>query len=203
MTICRWRNIETMLLGDSRGVPNARTTRDDDRPQVEHGVTDMIDRAARGMRRAAFALSVAGLLAAATDSANAFDPKSIGQLMDDNHCEGCDLSGADLARAELSGAGLTGANLEGANLTKTILLGATLDDANLKDADLAGAYLSDAKFGGTDLTGANLRGAKLDGADLATAAGLTQAQLNHACAGRAGAPFKTRLPEGLTVRACK
>ncbi len=147
-------------------------------------------------------LSALVLLASAMAAAQAFDPKAIGQLMDDNHCEGCDLSGADLATAELSGAGLTGADLGHADLKNAILLGATLNDANLKDADLGGAYLSDATFGGADLTGANLHGAKLDGADLANAVGLTQAQLNRACAGLAGAPLETRLPAGLTVRRC-
>lgn len=159
--------------------------------------------AATVLRGAIVVLAAGGLLVTASTGARAFDAKAIGQLMNDNHCEGCDLSGADLARAELSGAGLSGADLGNANLNNAILLGATLNDANLEGADLAGAYLSDATFGGADLTGANLRGAKLDGADLATAIGLTQAQLNHACAGQAGAPFTTRLPEGLTVRPCK
>lgn len=154
----------------------------------------------QGAVRSLFGLAV---LVFATAAAWAFDPKDVGMLMDDNHCQGCDLSGADLAKAELSGAGLSAADLGGANLNSAILLGATLNDANLKGADLRGAYLSDATFGGADLTGADLAGAKLDGADLGSAVGLTQAQLNHACAGVAGAPFKTRLPEGLTVRPCE
>jgi uncharacterized protein YjbI with pentapeptide repeats len=154
-------------------------------------------------QQVALSLMVIAILMATVAGARAFDPKDVGTLMDDNHCQGCDLSGADLAGAELSGAGLSAADLGGANLTGAILLGATLNDANLKGADLGGAYLSAATFGGADLTGANLRGAKLDGADLRGAVGLTQAQLNHACAGIAGAPFKTRLPEGLTVRRCK
>ena len=148
-------------------------------------------------------LAAAGILVLATATAHAFDPADVGTLMADNHCEGCDLSGADLAKAELTGAGLSAADLAGANLRGAVLLGATLNDANLKGADLGGAYLSDATFGGADLTGANLRGVRLDGADLADAIGLTQAQLNHACAGTAGAPFKTRLPAGLTVRPCE
>ena len=155
------------------------------------------------MQRFALSLSVIVILMATVAGARAFDPKDVGVLMDDNHCQGCDLSGADLAGAELSGAGLSAADLGGANLKGAILLGATLNDANLKGADLGGAYLSDATFGGADLTGANLRGAKLDGADLRGSVGLTQAQLDHACAGVAGAPFKTRLPEGLTLRPCE
>lgn len=155
------------------------------------------------MPRVALSLFIVAFCVAAMAGAQAFDPSDVGTLMDDNHCQGCDLSGADLAGAELSGAGLSAADFSGANLKGAILLGATLNDANFKGADLGGAYLSDAAFGGADLTGANLRGARLDGADLSAAVGLTQAQLNHACAGVAGAPFKTRLPEGLTVRPCE
>lgn len=155
------------------------------------------------MQRLLLFLPVLALVAVFMTGAQAFDPKAIGRLMDDNACPGCDLSGADLAKAELSGAGLTAANLSGANLKDTVLLGATLNDANLSGANLAGAYLSDATFGGAILTGAHLRGAKLDGADLTAATGLTQEQLNQACAGRAGIPFTTRLPKGMTVRPCK
>lgn len=152
---------------------------------------------------ALLSLWVAVVLAATVADARAYDQKDVGRLLNTNHCQGCDLSGVDLAKAELSGAGLSAANLANANLKGTILLGATLDDANLEGADLGGAYLSDASFGGANLTGADLGGARLDGADLRTAIGLTQAQLDHACAGTAGAPFTTRLPEGLTVPRCQ
>jgi uncharacterized protein YjbI with pentapeptide repeats len=143
------------------------------------------------------------VVVAAGKATQAYDRKALGTLMDDNHCQGCDLSGADLSKAELSGAGLTGANLSNADLRRTILLGATLDDANLKDADLRGAYLDDARFGGADLTGAKLGGARLGGADLSAAIGLTQEQLNQACGGSAGAPFKTLLPNGMTLGPCR
>ena len=151
----------------------------------------------------AVALSFVVSLPLTITGARAYDQQALGKLMNDNHCEGCDLSGADLSKAELSGAGLTGANLSNADLRRTILLGATLNDANLKGADLRGAYLDDARFGGADLTGAKLGNAKLGGADLSAAIGLTQAQLNQACADSAGEPFRTRLPKGFTVGRCK
>ncbi len=74
-----------------------------------------------------------------------------------------------------------------ANLTNTILKNAKLDsadltntklgDADLGGADLAGAYLTD-----SDLSGAYLTGAVLTGAVLFQVKGLTQGQLNLACA---------------------
>jgi len=100
---------------------------------------------------------------------------------------GANLRFAKLQRADLSAANLTGAQLIVAWMQGTVLRGAVLDGADLQGADLAGA----------DLTGASLARAKLFRTDLRTARGLTQAQLDRACG-----DASTRLPAGLTARAC-
>src|SRR4030095_6539542 len=51
-------------------------------------------------------------------------------------------------------------------------------------ADLSGAILQGANLRGAHLDGANLEGALLQGASLAGASGLTQTQLQNACADR-------------------
>ena len=142
------------------------------------------------------------VLSAAT-GANAFDVEAVQRLLDNNHCERCDLSDADLGKAELTGAGLSGANLSNANLQKAILIGATLDRAELRGADLRGALLEGTKFGRASLTDAKLDGAKLSGADLSRTVGLTQSQLDSACKDKAGDIYKTLLPSGLSLRPCK
>ena len=107
-----------------------------------------------------------------------------------------DLSGAGLDGADLSKADLTGANLSGATLTNAKLCGAELDHANLSDAKLYGANLSRAGLGGAKLLNAGLDNADLSDAQLylncsevsdptetkIPATGLTQAQLDAACA---------------------
>ena len=110
---------------------------------------------------------------------------------------GANLSGANLFRAvlprtilsnaNLSWALLVGANLSGANLSGADLSGAHLAGANLSGAELCGANLSDAHLSDTNLSGANLSGAETlrSGpplADLGRARGLTQDQLDRACA---------------------
>jgi uncharacterized protein YjbI with pentapeptide repeats len=100
---------------------------------------------------------------------------------------GANLRFAKLQRADLSGANLTGAQLIVAWMQGTVLRRAVLDGVDLSGADLAGA----------DLTGASLVRAKLFRTDFRTAKGLTQAQLDRACG-----DASTRLPPGLTVRAC-
>ena len=83
--------------------------------------------------------------------------------------------------ADLSFARLTGADLRNADLPGTNLLYANLSGANLTDAKLFGTYLTHA-----DLTHADLTDARLDG----------QEQIDGAC----GAD--TKLPPGLTLKAC-
>lgn len=148
-------------------------------------------------------LVLALIVLATSFAARAADQTSVARLLNDNTCNGCDLQNASLRGAELSGAGLAGANLAGADLRKAILLGAVLTGANLTGADLSEALLEDTHFGDANLTSANLRGARIGGADLSVAVGLTQAQLNEACADAAGEPLKTRVPKGMTFRSCQ
>jgi hypothetical protein len=106
---------------------------------------------------------------------------------------GANLRGADLRDAHLTGARLSGAALSSANLTI-----ANLRDANLSDADLNDANLNDATLTGANLSDAIILGANLTGANLSSVRNLTPEQLNKAC-GNAD----TKLPEGLTLKACK
>ncbi len=106
------------------------------------------------------------------------------------------LSGAGLDGADLSKANLTGANLSVATLTDAKLCSVRLEHANLFYAKLYGADLSHASFGGAKLCNAQLNNANLSGALLyydrseisdptetkIPATGLTQAQLDAACA---------------------
>ena len=108
------------------------------------------------------------------------------------------LSGAWLANANLSGASLPSVDLSGARLRNTDLSDARLRQAdlsrsNLRAANLQGANLTAALLWGANLSGATLKDANLSGADLNGATvhsapypvpmrGLTQAQLDAACA---------------------
>ena len=92
------------------------------------------------------------------------------------------LTDADLIAADLTGADLADADLNRANLISANLTDANLTDANLTDANLADAYLTAAILTGAILTDANLTGANLTGADFSEAKGLTQKQLDQACA---------------------
>ena len=72
---------------------------------------------------------------------------------------------------------LTGAQLSKKDLRRTNLFEAVLREANLSGANLSGANLS-----GADLSGAELFRANLSGADLKEVQGLSQEQLDRACA---------------------
>ena len=107
--------------------------------------------------------------------------------------EGVNLSGARLREINLSGAELQRANLSGAMLRYADLSGADLQRANLSGANLWQANLSGALLWNADFSGALLRGANLSGAELCrvqgplpaeetSATGLTQEQLDEACA---------------------
>ena len=103
------------------------------------------------------------------------------------------LSHLKVSDAKLSGAWLTKANLSGAELPRADLSGARLRRTNLTGANLRKADLSDAKLWGADLSEAILRDANVSGGDLCgvdaqssryrePVRGLTQAQLDEACA---------------------
>ena len=103
-----------------------------------------------------------------------------------------DLSGAYLHDAKLTGARMRRVNLSNsrgtrvdmskADLRCADLRYAVLLDAELEGTDLRAAELFEARLGGSDLTGAKLREADVTGASLSGVRGLTQVQLNMACA---------------------
>lgn len=91
---------------------------------------------------------------------------------------GCNLQGANLSSANLPNADLAGAFLIEANLSHSQLL-----DANLSEAQLFAAILIDAEFAGANLSGADLSGSPANGStSKRPPVGLTQAQLDQACA---------------------
>ena len=115
---------------------------------------------------------------------------------------GIDLGNANLRRADFHNTNLTNALLSNANLIsaqlkrsclkEVVLSGADLRDANLSEsdmyrADLSNAILINTDLYRTDLSRAKLIGAKFDNADISgvdfsRAVGLTQEQLDSACA---------------------
>ena len=93
------------------------------------------------------------------------------------------LSDLQIQDAKLSNAWLTNANLSGAVLPRVDLSGARLRRTDLSGAKLWGANLSranlrDANLSGTDFCGADAQSRNYN----APARGLTQTQLNRACA---------------------
>ena len=84
------------------------------------------------------------------------------------------LSKARLVKSDMSGASLQGCDLSGADLT---------------DANLSGANLSDAVLSDTTLVRANLSGAALSDKGDIPATGLTQNQLDQACANPENPPM--------------
>lgn len=103
---------------------------------------------------------------------------------------------------------IPGAPFGGLNFLNSKMDGINLDGANLNDANLAGvklrfgsggvrATLKRAQLQKTDLTNAEFEGTDFSGANLASATGLVQIQLNHACG-----DAETRLPANLTIPLC-
>ena len=92
-----------------------------------------------------------------------------------------DLSGSHLNAVRLDGAHLSGAHLNDADLSGARLIGADLSGAQyLSRAHMRGARL--AHLFGADLSDADLSDANLTAAMLSMAKGLTQQQLDRACA---------------------
>ena len=127
-------------------------------------------------------------------------------------CANCDLFQIDLSYQNVSGRDFSGSRIRqsnfsaaiaddtrfhGANLSLANLFGVRAGRADFTDANLDGATLVGGYFGGARFQGAALTGANLSGAELAGARGLTQEQLNTACA-----DATTTLPAGLTAPRC-
>jgi uncharacterized protein YjbI with pentapeptide repeats len=112
-------------------------------------------------------------------------------------CPHCDLTGADLTNTCVKGGNLEGAKFDGANAVLMCMSFADFRGASFKNTDLAGANLAHAKVDDADFTGADLSITSIRGTDLSRAVGLTQAQLDRACA-----DSKTKVPAGLKAKTC-
>ena len=88
----------------------------------------------------------------------------------------------DYDRLDLHGAELINSYLSDANLFYANLVGAVLKKAFLKNANLTGALLVNANLTGANLSDSNLTGAEFSVNGELPAIGLTQKQLDSACA---------------------
>ena len=139
----------------------------------------------RAVLRAISGRSEAGL--AREKAANRFqlnldDADSYGLRLYDANLSGASLRDTDFSHAELPGADLSGAHMDSAHLYD-----ADFTKANLSGVKFPGAMFNRAKLGGANLEGACLEDAGLSCADLSgcgqnPAIGLTQSQLDKACA---------------------
>lgn len=88
------------------------------------------------------------------------------------------LRGADMSNANLPDVDMSSASLEGANFSEAELVGADMSEAKLASADLTGSKMYNLILSGTDLKGSNAE----NSAHGDPPTGLTQAQLDQACA---------------------
>lgn len=155
------------------------------------------------------------LLAALTAATPAF-AQNAGQIARAGagaSCPGCNLFQADFGAKELKARNFTGARLRQADFSSAVMNRTSFARADLRDVNAYGAVLSSANFAGADLTnatfvgayleganfaGARMAGANFSGAEMDKARGLTQGQLSTACGDET-----TRLPRGLSLRACR
>lgn len=112
-------------------------------------------------------------------------------------CPQCDLAGADLTSQCVKQGDLEGAKFDGARLVLMCMSYADFRGASFRNADLAGANLAHANVDGADFTGADISIASIRGTDLSHAIGLTQVQLDRACA-----DSETKVPAGLKAKTC-
>lgn len=112
-------------------------------------------------------LLIFGLMAVLHPAAFAADANHVIRVLQGNGCPNCQLSDADLVHADLRDANLSHTKLQRANLGQARLDGADLTHADLSftslnGASLRGADLRGSRLYGTDLRGADLSGAKID-----------------------------------------
>lgn len=112
-------------------------------------------------------------------------------------CPRCILAHADLTNQCIKHGNLEGAVFDGAKLVLMCMSYGDFKGASFRGADLSGANLAHAKLDGADLSGAKLTITSIRGADLSRAIGLTQPQLDAACA-----DSQTRVPVSLRVKTC-
>jgi uncharacterized protein YjbI with pentapeptide repeats len=126
------------------------------------------------------------------------DPAAIASIRAGHHdCPRCNLAGADLTNQCVKRGNLEGANFDRAKLVLMCMSYADFRGATFRHTDLAGANLAHARLDGADLTGANLSIASIKGTDLTHTIGLSQAQLDHACA-----DSETKVPKGMRAKTC-
>jgi uncharacterized protein YjbI with pentapeptide repeats len=150
----------------------------------------------------AFLASASAQLALASPhalpSTTAADPAAVASIRAGHHdCPHCNLAGADLTNTCVKQGDVRGANFDGARLVLMCMSYADFRGASFRHADLGGANLAHAKLDNADFTGADLSITSIRGTDLSRARGLTQRQLDAACAD-AG----TRVPAGLKAKTC-
>jgi tetratricopeptide (TPR) repeat protein len=129
-------------------------------------------------------------------TAIAADQQDLIQLLESRQCQACQLSDVDLTHADLRDADLQRARLQRANLSQARLDGADLNGSDLsftslQGASLRGANLRNSRLMGTDLRRADLTGALLDQNALDQshwngAKGVSQGALSHAGLHNAG-----------------
>jgi uncharacterized protein YjbI with pentapeptide repeats len=115
----------------------------------------------------------------------------------DINCRGCDLSGADLSHQCVKNGDLTGAKFDDVKAHYMCMSFANFTGVSFRNADLTGANLAHAVLTNADMTGTTLDIVSLKGTDLSSVRGLTQAQIDRACA-----DSETKLPAGLVARFC-
>ena len=126
------------------------------------------------------------------------DPAAVASIRAGKHdCPHCNLVGADLTNTCVKQGNVQGARFDNARLVLMCMSYADFSGASFRNADLAGANLAHAKVDNADFTGADLSITSIKGTDLSHAIGLTQSQLDNACA-----DFETRVPAGLKARTC-
>ena len=108
-----------------------------------------------------------GVMAVLHPATCAADADHVVRVLQGNGCPNCQLSDADLVHADLRDINLSHTKLQRANLGQARLDGADLSHADLSftslnGASLRGADLRGSRLYGTDLRGADLSGAKMD-----------------------------------------
>lgn len=127
-----------------------------------------------------------------------YDPAAVASIRAGKHdCPHCNLAGADLTNTCVKQGNVQGANFDGAKLVLMCMSYADFRGASFRHADLGGANLAHAKVDNADFTGADLSITSIRGTDLSRALGLTQKQLDGACA-----DAETRVPAGLRAKTC-
>ena len=125
------------------------------------------------------------------------DANAQGSRFDDATLAGAILRSVDFSAANLNRVVAHGADFRDATLRGATLSAGRFEKASFRDSVLDAADLAGGNFDGADFRDASMQRTVLYGADLAHARGLTQDQLDEACA-----DSRTRLPPGLTGKTC-